>query len=177
MKLKALSINYLEQVRLWRNEQQLALRTPFLLTAEQQEGFYWDVICNRQANARYWGIHDDINNFIGMCGLEDIQWENRLAEISLLLDQLRTLNKYGADALSLLLEQGFMYLNLENITAEIYKCNPGFQFWMGQAAKHMAKLAILPNRKYYAGQYYDSLYITFNKGAYLEHENTIIKSA
>jgi len=177
MKLKALSTDDLEQVRLWRNGQHSALRTPFLLTAEQQEGFYWDVICNRQANSRYWGLYDPIRNFIGMCGLENIQWENHLAEISLLLDPFLTLDKYGTEALSLLLEQGFMYLNLENIAAEIYECNPIFRFWTEQAAKYKAKTATLPNRKYYAGQYYPSLYINFNKGAYLEYENTVIKSA
>ena len=171
MKLKALSLPDLEQVRQWRNEQTSMLRTPFLLTQEQQETFYRDVVSNRQANARYWGIREkDI--LIGMSGIENIQWENRLGEISLLLIP-GGMRKYGTKALKLLLHKGFMNMNMENIFAEVYECNPHLHFWMSMVEKYDTCFVRLPNRKYYNGEYWSSYYINFNKEAYLERENTL----
>lgn len=175
MKLKALPLSDLEQVRQWRNEQLPMLRTSFPLTFEMQVDFYKNVICNRQANARYWGIHSD-DRLIGMCGLENIQWENRLAEISFILNPKYQNYKLNEEALSLMLDEGFSNLNLENIFTEVYEFSPHFTFWSDVAKKYNTSLFFLPNRKYYNGEYWNSYYINFNKGEYLEHENTIIKS-
>jgi hypothetical protein len=175
MELKSLSLFDLEQTRKWRNEQLPILRTSFPLTFEMQVDFYKNVICNRQANARYWGIHSD-DRLIGMCGLENIQWENRLAEISFILNPECSVKEYGDGALKLLLHEGFNNMNLENIYTEVYDCHPGISFWANIIEKHNCEYSFLPNRKYYNGKYHSSLYINFNKGEYLEHENTIIKS-
>lgn len=194
MKLKALSLSDLEQVRLWRNEQIEMLRTPFLLTREQQAVFYRDVVCNRRANARYWGIWDkrevgcwadehDITPireemFIGMCGIENIQWENRLGEISLLLNGADT--SAFKQSVCLVLQQGFMNLNLDSIYTEVYDCSPNIEFWLAlfkEYKKEKFSYPVLPNRKYFDGQYFDSLYLNFTKEDFLEHENTFSKSA
>lgn len=214
MKLKVLSLTDLERVRLWRNEQQSMLRTPFLLTKEQQEIFYRDVICNRQANARFWGIWIDekveyecplgrkhvvvachsemscypvcpvghewgpqtIGTFIGMCGLENISWENRLAEISLLLNPEYPMDKCGEESLQLLLHEGFMNMNLENIYTEVYACNPNLKFWAYVADKYGCLMSYLPARKYLDGQYFSSSYINISKGAFVKNENLISES-
>jgi RimJ/RimL family protein N-acetyltransferase len=185
MKLKALSLSDCEQVRQWRNEQLPMLRTSFPLTQQQQMNFYSDVVCNRQANSRYWGIVENDNQvlnrdvmgnlipeqnagLIGMCGLENISLENRNAEISLIFYTKFLINKYGEIALDLLLHEGFMNMNLENIYTEVYECSPYNKFWMQQANKYNSRLAILPNRKYWNGLYYDSEYINFNKERYNE---------
>jgi len=187
MKLKALSLKDLEQVRQWRNLRLEMLRTPFPLTEEQQAKFYSEVICNRQSNARYWGIwpskkrttYPDTFEYcqsvlIGMAGLENIQWENRLCEISLLLTP-GAMDEYGTKSLSLLLHEGFMNMNLENIFTEVYECNPHLNFWINMAGEYNTCFVRLPNRKYYNGEYWPSYYINFNKEDYLEHENTILE--
>jgi len=171
MKLKVLSLWDVEQVRQWRNLQIEILRTSFILTQEQQSKFYHEIVCNRQANARYWGIWTDKTNrvgfeLIGMCGLENIQWENRLAEISMVLNPEYPLDEYGEKALELLLHEGFMNLNLENIFAEVYYCNPYLKFWLSIIKReNPCDVSDLPNRKYYNGKYWGSYYINFNKGA------------
>lgn len=207
MKLKSLSLSDVEQVRLWRNQQLEMLRTPFVLAKEQQEQFYHDVVCNRYANARYWGIwvnesirnsvnavsdlysvckkdcgtcddcfYDDILKFIGMCGIENISWENRLAEISIILDTEYSMDKYGEEALKLLFNEGFMNMGLENIYTEVYGCSRHFNFWFDINTKYNKnRLIELPNRKYWMGKYWSSYYININKGAYI-NENTIIES-
>lgn len=236
MKLKCLTLSNLEQVRQWRNKQLESLRTPFLLTKEHQEKFYHDVICNRQANARFWGIWEAVNKdvkyedyitsngavsfarkdlpgypvienndgrfgygteelkkavdklkkqdvFIGMCGLESISWENRLAEVSLLLNPDYPMDKYGKEALHLLLHEGFMNMSLENIYTETYYCNPNLLFWeamnikFNPTIKGESDMIVLPNRKYHNGKYWNSLYINISKGAFMTHENLISQPA
>lgn len=178
MELKVLSLTDVEQVRQWRNEQAEMLRTPFPLAKEQQEAFYRNVICNRQSNARYWGIWVD-EKLVGMAGLENIQHENRLAEISLLLNPNHLIKLY--EALRLILYEGFMNMNLENIYTEVYLCNPNVNIWVSayvQFKEHECKLPpVLPNRKYWNGQYYDSLYLNITREDFWEHENIILKSA
>ena len=188
MKLKALTLPDVEQVRQWRNDCLQALRTPFLLTAEMQENFYRDIICNRNARARYWGIWEEIETtstecflgegeivhfgsekavklfkLIGMVGMENIEWENRLAEISIILNPEYQGKGYGEKAVDLLLDQGFNYLNLENIWGECYKCNPALSFWRKICGKYIGYTTILPKRKYWEGTYHDSLYFNINK--------------
>ena len=174
MKLKALSLLDVEHIRRWRNEQIEMLRTSFPLTKEMQDDFYHNVVNNRNANARYWGVREkDI--LIGMAGIENIQWENRLGEISLLLIP-GGMRKYGTKALKLLLHEGFMNMNMDNIYTEVYTCNLHLPFWMDITGEYNTCFVRLPNRKYYNGEYWPSYYINFNKEDYLEHENTISES-
>lgn len=174
MELKCLSLCDAQKVRKWRNKQSGILRTSFPLTEEMQEDFYKNVVCNRQSNARYWGVWFGAE-FIGMCGLENIQWENRLAEISSLLNPEYPLSKYGEEVLKVLLHEGFMNMNLENIYTEIYNCHPESFSWHNIAEEYDCYISILPNRKYYNGNYYDSSYINFNKEKF--NENIIPKSS
>ena len=187
MKLKPLSLSDVEQVRLWRNDQLPMLRTSFPLTTAMQGEFYKNVICNRQSNSRFWGIwirglikkentstcvwpaqiitvEEDI--LIGMAGLENIQWENRLAEISLILNHEYNTDDFLQQGLGMILHEAFLTLNLQNIFTEVYECSHLHRFCIESANKYHAKIAILPNRKYWDGKYYDSKYINFNKEVY-----------
>jgi RimJ/RimL family protein N-acetyltransferase len=132
-------------------------------------------VCNRQANARYWGIwlsnkNTDTEDFIGMCGLENISWENRNAEISIILNPEYQSKGYGNEAVKLLLDQGFNYLNLENIWGECYFCSPAIDFWKKICKEYNGTDAILPNRKYWNETYYNSMYFNINKSDYKERD-------
>jgi len=187
VKLKELIFENVEQVRQWRNKCFEALRTPFLLTKEMQEQFYKDVICNRNAHARYWGVWetktpdaaDDMletfqdlfkpyDYFIGMVGLENIEWENRRSEISIILNPEYRGKGYGEQAVDMLLEQGFMYLNLDNIWGICYYCNPAFEFWKKIIQKHYAFSIELPSQKFWKGQYYFGLYFNISKEEWIK---------
>jgi len=72
----------------------------------------------------------------------------------------------GLYGIKLLLEKGFDYMNLENIYAECYTCNPALDFWDKMRMKYRGSDRTLPNRKYWAGRYYDSIYFNFNKRGY-----------
>jgi RimJ/RimL family protein N-acetyltransferase len=191
MKLKELTLENCEQVRQWRNNCLESLRTPFPLTKEMQERFYHDIVCDRNARARYWGIHEEMNIpfskdflekiiprpekdyyedilIIGMVGLENIELENRRGEISIILNPDCRGKGYGEQAVDLLLEQGFMYLNLDNIWGEVYSCNKATAFWAKILKKYNGSSAILPNTKYWYRKYCYSTFFNIAKEEWLK---------
>lgn len=200
MELKTLSQSDCEQVRIWRNKQLQILRTSFPLTKEMQEEFYLNVICDRNSNARFWGMWKttkllQIANadpkaaaLIGMCGLENISPENRNAEISILLKPPVT-DDMLLDALKSVLDMGFKSLNLENIYTEVYLSNTNLYFWIkayedltgvvndrtnfvnGILKISKDRYPVLPARKFWNGRYYESIYLNFNREDYI-NENT-----
>ena len=160
MNLKALSYADCEQARIWRNDNLSMNRTPYLLTQEMQGRFYQEQICNRKANARYWGIWEE-DTFIGMGEITNISLENRNGEIGLIMHPGHA---YMAEqAIDLILEQAFDYLNLENIYAECYACSSYLDIWLAAREKYNVKYAWLTNRKYWKGKHYDSLYFNINQ--------------
>ena len=171
MKLEPLTKEQCERVRIWRNQIPESLRTPYPLTGEQQEKFYEEVICNRNSAHRYWAIvgeteicgHKRSCVLVGMGGLINIEWHNRLAEISLIINPKLRDKGYGEKTVDLLLDQAFNYLNLQTVFGECYLCNPSWEFWGDITDKYNGKTLHLPKRKFWKGTYYDSLYFSIDK--------------
>lgn len=162
--LDALTQEQCEQVRCWRNEESTlaTLRTPFRLTAVQQTMFYHDVVCDPTAPHRYWGAHSN-GMFVGMGGLTNIEWENRLAEISLILHPQMRGKGYGFDAVAAILREGFERMGLATIVGECYVINTGgMDFWQKVIERYHAQTAILPRRKFWNGTLSPSLYFTIS---------------
>ena len=129
MKLQVPTLEQCKKVRLWRNESMESLRTSCELTEEMQEDFYRDVICNRNSPHRYWSIFNK-DKFVGFGGLTFIEWENRLARISLIIDPIHRKEGLGEKAVDLILDKAFNYMNLHTVCGECYKCNSaGWYFW------------------------------------------------
>jgi len=137
-----------------------------------QGRFYQEQICNRLANSRYWGIWIDKEDdsiadpaYIGMGEITNISIENRNGEIGLLMHPGYV---YMAEqAIDLILEQAFDYLNLENIYGECYACSAYYDIWKSIALRYYEDsdaLIFLQKRKYWQGKYYDSLYFNIGKG-------------
>jgi len=172
VRLQPLTADNMEQVRIWRNQVPQTLRTPYLLTAEQQAEYYRKVICNRESHTRYFaliqnvptqvGTHDTapVERFVGYGGIEGIQWETRIGELSLLIGPEYRRRGYGKRAVSCILAHAWDVLGLETVYAECYECGAP-EFWRTIAKQHRAETTTLPRRKYWDGQYWDSLYITF----------------
>lgn len=190
MILKPLSGGEMEQVRQWRLGIPETLRTPYMLTTEMQQQYYQDVICDRESHVRYWGLWiertDDMNPkylayqppgvsahvstydaFIGMGGIENIQWENGIGEISLLISPGNRGRGYGREAVRLILDQAFKHMRLHAVWGECYECSPAVDFWKHMTPDFITRLLC---RKYYDGQYWGSLYFTFVSGGNHEEE-------
>lgn len=185
MILDALTLEDVEQVRIWRNSDLTPWRTPYLLTREMQIMFYQDIISKRNAPHRYWAIKKKLGGFaftdendpdysrtttkqimtlIGMGGLTDISIENRNAEITLIIDPDLAGKGCGEEAVEMIYSMAFNYLNLVTVYGEVYWCNEkGVNFWNKIIRKYNGYTTRLPNRKYWEGQYYDSSYFDITK--------------
>lgn len=166
MNLRALTIEDMEPIRKWRNECLDTLRTPFPLTKEQQEDWYKNEICNRNSRSRFWAIDEAFFSgqdpfLIGYGGIENIQWENRIGEISLLINPERKNHGHGSKAARFIIGEAFERLNLLTVYAECYANNPAIKFWAKIFGNQTP--VVLPNRKYCNGQYYDSFYFSMSR--------------
>jgi RimJ/RimL family protein N-acetyltransferase len=185
--LRPLSATDMEQVRLWRNAAPETLRTPFMLTAEQQQDYYRTVICDRRSTTRYWGFHDilpikyppeesgikmmpwdpsyscKLDTLVGYGGIENIQWESSTGEISVLIGPDYQGKGYGRAAVDAILDQAFNHLNLETVWGECYHCCEAVTFWEKLVQERGGYLTQLPMRKYWNGAYWHSTYFTFYK--------------
>ena len=175
IELRPLEREDLETVRLWRNDVPETLRTPFDLNSVMQADYFDRVICNRESRTRYWGLWGDgiprevdterriPMGFAGYGGIENIAWENRSGEISLLIGPDYRRQGMGSEAAELILEMAFARLNLYVVHGECYHSSPAVRFWERIVEKHNGFSVDLPDRKYYAGRYWDSLYFSIKR--------------
>ena len=173
------TLNDLMIVKDIRNANLQNLRTPHLLTRKMQEDFFDNVINNRHHNSRYWSVYQkeqvqivggvtmDKDVCIGMVGINNIQWENRLGEISFMIDAENNIYKF---VFNILLNYAFNVLNLDNIFAEVYECHNKYELWEDIGVDYNAYMTILPERKYNNGLFYDSTFMKFSK-KYIKEEN------
>jgi RimJ/RimL family protein N-acetyltransferase len=163
MILKPLELIDLELARQWRMDITETLRTSYFLNRRMQEDFYEEVLSNRYGNTRYWGFWED-TNFIGMGGLENIEQDNRRAEISILINPNYRGMGFGKICVDKIIEQGFQFMNLEYIWGECFEC-ANYKFWEKIIAERKAESTWLPARKYWNGKYWKSLYFTIKREA------------
>lgn len=153
----------------WRHDPATmkGLRTPFFLTEPMQETFYRDVIGNRTSPHQYVSLssqHVDRDGavserlVVGMGGMTNIAWENRTAEISLILNPRLARRGLGRMCVTALVTWGFSCLNLNNIYGECYECNPALGFWKKIVAETHGYSTRLPARKFADGEYFGSYY-------------------
>ena len=147
----------------WRNDFRQSLRTPIMLTEEMQDDFFDKVARDRHSEDRYWEIHEGGDKFLGLGGLTDIEWENRLAEISLFISPSEHGKGYGTQAVKLLCEEGFNRMGLKTILGEAFLCNPNWHFWDNLTLVFKGFSIQLPNRKFWDGRWWDSYYFSWDK--------------
>lgn len=117
---------YLEKIKNFRNAQMSVLRQFKPLTEYDQERWFKKI--SKDPNQILFGILVKKNKnyeFIGYCGLTNIDNRNRRAELSFLVDPKRANVKrtYKADfmaTLHIICKYGFEKLNLNKIFAETY---------------------------------------------------------
>ena len=103
---------------------------------------------------------------MGMGGITNIQWENRLGEISLIIASHLRGEGRGEKAVELLLDQAFHYLNLHTVCGECYGCNSAVMFWKAVTVAYRGHSTVLWNRKFWQGEYWESLYFAIDEDGY-----------
>jgi RimJ/RimL family protein N-acetyltransferase len=159
--LRALELGDMEHIREWRNDNLSILRTPFALTKEQQEDWYKNEICDRRSKSRFWAICDGFGELIGYGGIENIQWENSIGEISLLISKKYQGKGLGYKAAMDILHEAFSNMNLRTVFAECYENNKSVKFW--DKVFNGCYQTKLPCKKYHSGIYFDSIYYSCSK--------------
>ena len=150
-----------EEVRRWRNEELQFLRTPYRLTPEMQRNFYDTVISNRDSPHRYYGLYHD-GEFVGFGGLTNIDYINGHTEVSLIIHPEHRGAGYGKEAVELLLKEAYHSLRMNMVYGEVYRCG-NWQFWEKIIANYGGHGAILEDRKFWDGKYWDSIYFSLTK--------------
>jgi RimJ/RimL family protein N-acetyltransferase len=135
-----------------------------MLTEQQQEDFY-DTLCARTSVHRYYELWDD-GQFVGLGGITYIQWENRCGEISLILAPDARGRGLGRTAVAELYRTAFNELNLNMVFGECYCCNKAEKWWHALVYNYKGFAKHLPQRKYWNGRYWDSLYFSVTKEQY-----------
>jgi RimJ/RimL family protein N-acetyltransferase len=169
MRLDALREHDMLDVLEWRNAERNFLRTPHFITDDMQSEFYENVINARDSRHRYFAIvvdiedeyecHDYRRELVGMGGLTNIEWENGIAEISLILGPDMRGKGYGMEAVDLLLNEGIGNMGLTSIYGEVYNCgNRGF--WEKVVEKYHGYKTELTDRKLWQGTLYGSMWFS-----------------
>lgn len=141
-----------------------SLRTGYMTNSERQKNWYdsLDPMVHR-----YWAFFSPDSEAphgqFAFGGLTYISWENRSAEISLIVRPGDRKKGGGMESVRLLLHEGFHNMNLRVIYGEVYHCNPGRHFWRKVYEFWNAETAELPKRKYWDGKYFDSTYFAITR--------------
>jgi hypothetical protein len=124
-----------------------------------QGDFYEGVVCNRNSKHRYFAIRN-VDVFLGMGGLTNIEWENGQAEISLILKPTERGKGYGRGAVGLLLDHAFNNMRLATVCGEVYGCG-NVKFWEKMVDERNGYKTELIGRKLHDGILYNSMWFAF----------------
>lgn len=134
--LRPFDETHLAQALAWRNQYKIfrwcRQREPISLRKHRA---WFDSLASRE-DVRMYAIHNDKKEFIGVCGLTDIDHVNRRAEFSLYIGPEFHGHGFGEAALRRLLDVAFSVHNLLVVWGESFDGNPatemfkrvGFQF-------------------------------------------------
>lgn len=83
-----------------------------------------DFLTTLSKDHNYGIVNLETDNLIGTCGFTNIDKSNKNAEIGIFIGDTSQWNKgFGSEAMSLLLNYGFSYLNFHNIALQVYSFN------------------------------------------------------
>jgi RimJ/RimL family protein N-acetyltransferase len=156
LRLEPIRLWHQRKILEWRRQSPEAWRTPPPYTMWKQ--IKWHFLTVRRNPYTYWAIYDD-DLFIGQGEISNVNWGNRNGEIGLVIDPKWRGRGYGGESAVKMLGAAFA-LGLLCIYGEVYHCNSARSFWEHLFKELGGYLTILPNRKYWQGQYYDSTYFS-----------------
>lgn len=113
-----------ERTLKWINDLDIAIGVNRVLpvTALEHEEWYQRVV--RDKRMVLFAIESKTDKkHIGNCGLRDIDWRSRSGQFWIYLDQEHVGEKLGTEAVQLVTEYGFNFLNLNRIYLYTLECN------------------------------------------------------
>ena len=166
----------LEKFTEWMNDFQVTDYTgrSGQITTIVREKEWLENSAKNTANRNFNIIESKDNKLIGTIGLEDFNWIERSAVLGIFIgDKDFRSNGYGAEAIKLLLEYGFKYLNLHSIRLDLLAINERAHkcyLKCGFKDTGCSREAIYVNGKYYDRLHMDILENEF-EGDYIRNKN------
>lgn len=123
--LGVLHLDDLETITGWINDLKISslLTGTSLVYDTSKEKKFLDSLLSSDAHEIF-GILSKRNELMGICGLHDIHYKNRTADLGIFIgDQTQWEKGYGKEACQLLIDYGFYFLNLYNIRLVVYAYN------------------------------------------------------
>ena len=160
----------------WMNDFQI---TDFIeksgeLTTWAKEKEWLENVSQNNTNRNFDIIELESDKLIGTLGLENFNWISRSAVFGIFIgDKDFRSNGYGPEAIRLLLEYGFRYLNLHSIRLDLLSINERAHkcyLKCGFKDTGYTRDAIYVNGKYYDKLHMDILESEF-KGDYIRNKN------
>ena len=173
---KGISEEEIEKYTKWMNDFNVTDyigRSPYVVTSTGEKE--WLEQSNKNQNARDFNIIDiKSNQLIGSITLDKIDFISRTAVLGIFIgdDEFRS-KGYGSEAINLILEYGFKYLNLHNINLDLLSYNErAYKCYLKCGFKDAGKTreCIFLNGKYYDKLHMDILESEFT-GEYIKNKN------
>ena len=125
IKFRTVRQSDLQIIRDWRNSSGTReFNTQFTLLNMVNQKQWFDAISQRDSTRKMFMILDGANQPIGICGLINMDNENRSADIAIIIGERKRRGKMlGYESLNFLVKYGFKKLKLHRIGAEIFEYN------------------------------------------------------
>lgn len=152
--LRVLEREDLKQLRDWRNDPEIfsRVREYRYLNMENQEAWFNSLRDDRQTIM--FGIETD-SRIIGVCGLTNIDWIGRKAEVSIYVGNKEFRGKgLGKEILDLLAQYAFEECNLNRLWAEIFHGNESGKMTFEKSGYQLE--GVLKYHNFKGGKYIDS---------------------
>ncbi len=173
---KGVSDEEIEKFTKWMNDFQITDytgRTSEIMSiiGEKQ---YLENSAKDNKNKKFNIVELNTNKLIGTVGLHEFDWVSRNAVLGIFIgDENFRNNGYGSEAIKLLLEYGFRYLNLHSIKLDLLSCNErAHKCYLKCGFKDTGRTRedIFLNGKYYDKLHMDILENEF-EGDYIRNKN------
>ena len=107
-------------------------------------------------------VDNETDELIGAISLEHVNNINRTAELGIFIGEENHLSKgYGSEAITLLLDYGFNFLNLNSIMLRVYDYNIRAQKAYQKCG--FKKFGVWKDSHYFGGKYGDIIYMSITK--------------
>lgn len=143
-----------------------------LMTIQAEREWIEQTLKNNELNFAIVNLEQD--ELIGNCGFENVSYQNRIGTVGIFIgNENNRSNGYGTEALRLLLDYGFNYLNLNNIMLTVKSFNErAIKCYEKVGFKEFGRRreSYFLNGKYYDDVHMDILANEFN-GNYIKNKN------
>lgn len=141
----------------WRNNPEIWkwCRQYSLISSDEQ--FAWAEKIETDPSIKMFGVYEEDNAHVGVCGFTSIDRHNRNAEFSLYIGKPFQGSGYGEKALRTLIRHGFEDWGFKRIWGEVFEDNPAMKMFDKIGFKHEGWLRSSYFRK---GRYIDSRVIS-----------------